>query len=208
MAEKKHEWKKHEKALYVPKQAPVQLEVPEFKYIVLEGVGNPNNEEFSDAIGVLYSVSYGIRMLPKKGINPEGYFEYTVYPLEALWKQVEEKEEFDKNNLQYRIMMRQPDFVTEELLVQVLEIVAKKKPHDRLTEVKLESIQDGDCVQALHVGSYDDESVTFAKLDEFCKVNGMERVNEWHREIYLSDARKTEPEKLKTVLRFQVKKKI
>lgn len=207
MAEKKHEWKKHEKALYVPKQAPVQLEVPEFKYIVLEGVGNPNNEEFSDAIGVLYSVSYGIRMLPKKGITPEGYFEYTVYPLEALWKQIEEKEEFDKNNLQYRIMMRQPDFVTEELLAQVLEIVAKKKPHDRLTEVKLESIQDGDCVQALHVGSYDDEPATFAKLDEFCEINGMERVNEWHREIYLSDARKTEPEKLKTVLRFQVKNK-
>lgn len=167
MAEAKHEWRKHEKALYVPKQAPVQLEVPEFKYIVLEGVGNPNNEEFSDAIGVLYSVSYGVRMLPKKGITPEGYFEYTVYPLEALWKQVEEKEEFDKNNLQYRIMMRQPDFVTEELLAQVLEIVAKKKPHDRLTEVKLESIQDGDCVQALHVGSYDDEPATFAKLDEF-----------------------------------------
>lgn len=207
MAEKKHEWKKHEKDLYVPKQAPVQLEVPEFKYIVLEGVGNPNNEEFSDAIGVLYSVSYGIRMLPKKGITPEGYFEYTVYPLEALWKQIEEKEEFDKNNLQYRIMMRQPDFVTEELLAQVLEIVATKKPHDRLTEVKLESIQDGDCVQTLHVGSYDDEPVTFAKLDEFCEINGMERVNEWHREIYLSDARKTEPEKLKTVLRFQVKKK-
>ena len=157
MAEVKHEWRKKEKKLYVPKQSPVQLEVPEFKYIVLEGVGNPNDEEFSDAIGVLYSVSYGIRMLPKKGITPEGYFEYTVYPLEALWKQVENKEEFDKNNLQYRIMMRQPDFVTEELLSRVLEIVAKKNHHDKLTEVKLESIQDGDCVQAMHVGSYDNE---------------------------------------------------
>lgn len=207
MAEVKHEWRKKEKKLYVPKQSPVQLEVPEFKYIVLEGVGNPNDEEFSDAIGVLYSVSYGIRMLPKKGITPEGYFEYTVYPLEALWKQVENKEEFDKNNLQYRIMMRQPDFVTEELLSRVLEIVAKKNHHDKLTEVKLESIQDGDCVQAMHVGSYDNEPETFAKLDEFCVANGMERANEWHREIYLSDARKTEPEKLKTVLRFQVRNK-
>mgnify|MGYP000447180336 CR=1 FL=1 len=207
MAEVKHEWRKKEKELYVPKQSPVQLEVPEFKYIVLEGVGNPNDEEFSDAIGVLYSVSYGVRMLPKKGITPEGYFEYTVYPLEALWKQVENKEEFDKNNLQYRIMMRQPDFVTEELLSRVLEIVAKKNHHDKLTEVKLESIQDGDCVQAMHVGSYDNEPETFAKLDEFCVANGMERANEWHREIYLSDARKTEPEKLKTVLRFQVRNK-
>lgn len=207
MAEAKHEWRKHEKALYVPKQAPIQLEVPAFKYIVMDGVGNPNNKEFSDAVETLYSVSYGIRMLPKKGIIPEGYFEYTVYPLEALWKQIEEKEVFDKNNLQYRIMMRQPDFVTEDLLAQVLEIVAKKKPLDRLTEVKLECIQDGDCVQALHVGSYDDESATLAKLDEFCKANGMERTSKWHREIYLSDARKTEPEKLKTVLRFQVKNK-
>ena len=199
--------KKKEKELYVPKQSPVQLEVPEFKYIVLEGVGNPNDEEFSDAIGVLYSVSYGIRMLPKKGITPEGYFEYTVYPLEALWKQEDNKEEFDKNNLQYRIMMRQPNFVTEELLSTVLEIVAKKNHHDKLTEVKLESIQDGDCVQAMHVGSYDNEPETFAKLDAFCIANGMERANEWHREIYLSDVRKTEPEKLKTVLRFQVRKK-
>ena len=120
---------------------------------------------------------------------------------------MENKEEFDKNNLQYRIMMRQPDFVTEELLSRVLEIVAKKNHHDKLTEVKLESIQDGDCVQAMHVGSYDKEPETFAKLDEFCIANGMERANEWHREIYLSDARKTEPENLKTVLRFQVRNK-
>ena len=206
MAEAKHEWKKHEKALYVPTQNPVHLEVPEFKYIVLEGAGNPNSNEFSDAIGVLYSVSYGIKMLPKKGLTPDGYFEYTVYPLEALWKQTDEKESFDKNNLQYRIMMRQPAFVTEGLLTQVIETIAKKKPHDRLAEVKLESILDGDCVQALHVGPYDNEPATFAKLNEFCAAHGMARANEWHREIYLSDARKTEPAKLKTVLRFQVQR--
>lgn len=130
-----------------------------------------------------------------------------MYPLEALWKQEDNKEEFDKNNLQYRIMMRQPNFVTEELLSTVLEIVAKKNHNDKLTEVKLESIQNGVCVQAMHVGSYDNEPETFAKLDAFCIANGMERANEWHREIYLSDVRKTEPEKLKTVLRFQVRKK-
>ena len=98
-------------------------------------------------------------------------------------------------------MMRQPNFVTEELLSTVLEIVAKKNHNDKLTEVKLESIQNGVCVQAMHVGSYDNEPETFAKLDAFCIAN------EWHREIYLSDVRKTEPEKLKTVLRFQVRKK-
>lgn len=90
-------------------------------------------------------------------------------------------------------MMRQPNFVTEELLSTVLEIVAKKNHNDKLTEVKLESIQNGVCVQAMHVGSYDNEPETFAKLDAFCIANGMERANEWHREIYLSDVRKTEP---------------
>lgn len=207
MGDVKHEWRKHEKKLYLPKQTPMELDVPEFKFIVLEGVGNPNNEEFSDAIGILYSVSYGVRMLPKKGIIPEGYFEYTVYPLEALWKQVEDREDFDKENLQYRIMIRQPDFVTEELLKQVIEMVEKKKPHNRLKEVKLESIKDGECIQALHVGSYDDEPATFANMDKFCEEHDMVRANEWHREIYLTDARKTEKEKLKTVLRFEIKKK-
>lgn len=117
------------------------------------------------------------------------------------------KKEFDKDYLQYRVMIRQPDFLTEELLSIVIETVARKKPHDRLKDVKLESIKDGNCVQALHVGPYDSEPITFAKMDKYCEANGLDRVNEWHREIYLSDARKTEPAQLKTVLRFQVKKK-
>jgi len=203
----KHEWKKHEKSFYMPKEIPVYIEVPEFKYIVLEGTGNPNNTDFSDAIGVLYSVSYGVKMISKQGIIPEGYTEYSVYPLEALWKLMDGKKEFDKDYLQYRVMIRQPDFLTEELLSIVIETVARKKPHDRLKDVKLESIKDGNCVQALHVGPYDSEPITFAKMDKYCEANGLDRVNEWHREIYLSDARKTEPAQLKTVLRFQVKKK-
>ena len=146
-------------------------------------------------------------MLPKKGVTPDGYFDYTVYPLEALWKQIEHTEQFDKNNLQYRVMIRQPDFVTLDVLEAATINVSKKKSLPRFKDVRLESIEDGECVQILHVGTYDDEPESFMKVEEFCSAHNLQRVNdEWHREIYLSDARKVEPAKLKTVLRVQVKR--
>ena len=145
-------------------------------------------------------------MLPKKRRTPDGYFDYTVYPLEALWKQIEHTEQFDKNNLQYRVMIRQPDFVTPDVLEAAIVNVSKKKSLPRFKDVRLESIEDGECVQILHVGPYDDEPESFMKVEEFCSANKLQRINdEWHREIYLSDARKVEPAKLKTVLRVQVK---
>ena len=202
----KHEWRKHEKDLYCPKQQAVQVAVPSMKFLVLGGVGNPNHAAFADDIEALYSLSYGIKMLPKKGITPEGYFDYTVYPLETLWKQIEYTEQFDKNNLQYRVMIRQPDFVTPDVLEAATINVSKKKSLPRFKDVRLESIEDGDCVQILHVGPYDNEPESFVKVDEFCSAHNLQRANdEWHREIYLSDARKVEPAKLKTVLRVQVK---
>ena len=202
----KHEWRKHEKELYCPKQQAVQVAVPSMKFLVLGGVGNPNHAAFADDIEALYSLSYGIKMLPKKGITPEGYFDYTVYPLETLWKQIEYTEQFDKNNLQYRVMIRQPDFVTSDVLEAAIMNVSKKKSLPRFKDVRRESIEDGDCVQILHVGPYDDEPESFMKVEEFCSANKLQRINdEWHREIYLSDARKVEPAKLKTVLRVQVK---
>ena len=126
--------------------------------------------------------------------------------LEALWKQIEHTEQFDKNNLQYRVMIRQPDFVTPDVLEGAIINVSKKKSLPRFKDVRLESIEDGDCVQILHVGPYDNEPESFVKVDEFCSAHNLQRANdEWHREIYLSDARKVEPAKLKTVLRVQVK---
>lgn len=122
----KHEWRKHEKELYCPKQQAVQVTVPSMKFFVLDGVGNPNHVAFADDIEALYSLSYGIKMLPKKGVAPNGYFDYTVYPLEALWKQIEHTEQFDKNNLQYRVMIRQPDFVTPDVLEAAIMNVSKK----------------------------------------------------------------------------------
>ena len=156
----KHEWCKHEKELYCPKQQAVQVTVPSMKFLVLE----------------------------------------------ALWKQIEHTEQFDKNNLQYRVMIRQPDFVTPDVLEGAIINVSKKKSLPRFKDVRLESIEDGDCVQILHVGPYDNEPESFVKVDEFCSAHNLQRANDvWHREIYLSDARKVEPAKLKTVLRVQVK---
>lgn len=203
----KHEWRKKEKEYYIPKQKPQLVEIPEFKYFTLKGKGNPNTEAFKECIGVLYSLSYAIRMMPKNGITPDGYFEYTVYPLEGIWDLTEEgrlEETLNKDELVYKLMIRQPDFVTEEVVNIAMEIVKKKKPHPLLEKVEFESIKEGLCVQMLHVGPYDDEPRTFSAMKEFCTENNLEIKTLAHKEIYLSDFRKTEASKLKTVLRYLV----
>lgn len=206
----KFEWRKKEKNLYLPKEKADIIEVPIHKFIMIEGKGNPNNQEFADKVAVLYSVAYGIRMMPKKGITPEGYFEYTVYPLEGIWDLTESAKELDylnKDELVYQIMIRQPDFVDEKVFSIAMEQVEKKKPSKYLSDVKFITIEDGLSVQMMHVGSYDDEAETFKLMDDFIKENNLERVEMTHREIYLSDARKVEKSKLKTVLRYRVKRK-
>jgi hypothetical protein len=205
----KYEWKKNDKALYLPKNHPEVHTIPPMKFFMLMGKGNPNNESFSEAIGVLYSLSYGVKMMPKKGITPEGYFEYTVFPLEGVWDLAEEARGLnilDKDSLIYTIMIRQPEFVTDELAQIVIENTKLKKPHPLLDSVQFGSIDDGLCVQMLHCGSYDNETESFNKMEDFCKDNNLSRLSKIHREIYISDFRKTEPEKLKTVLRFKVEK--
>lgn len=205
----KHEWKKQEKNVYLPKQTPELITIPSHQFFSIEGQGNPNSEAFAEAIGVLYSLSYVLKMLPKKGITPVGYFEYAVYPLEGIWDLSEKaklEKIFDKNELVYKIMIRQPDFVDDELAMQIIEITKKKKSHPLLGKVKFESIEDGLSVQMLHIGAYDDEPRSFLLMKEFCRNNHLSRDDLRHREIYLSDFRKTAPEKLKTVLRYFVKK--
>lgn len=204
----KYEWRKKEKEYYIPKEKPQLVEIPEFKYFTLKGQGNPNTEAFKECIGVLYSLSYAIRMMPKNGITPDRYFEYTVYPLEGIWDLTEEgrlEETLNKDELVYKLMIRQPDFVTEEVVKTAMEIVKKKKPHPLLEKVEFESIKEGLCVQMLHVGPYDDEPRTFSVMKEFCIENNLEIKTLAHKEIYLSDFRKTEASKLKTVLRYLVK---
>jgi hypothetical protein len=151
-------------------------------------------------------------MSPKQGIIPNGYFEYTVYPLEGIWDITEDaKKHFDgkidKDELVFHLMMRQPDFVTASFAKTVLEKTKKKKPHHLLDKVEFTIIEDGPCVQILHKGSYDNEPESFRRMEEFAEEQGLQRLAHLHREIYLSDARKVAPEKLKTILRFQVTSK-
>ena len=207
----KHEWRKEEKEIYLPKQTPTILEIPKMKCLTISGEGNPNNnQDFGSRIEALYSLSYAIKMMPKKGYTPDGYFEYTVYPLEGIWSLNEEgknSEVFNKDNLIYKIMIRQPEFVTDEVFYKALENTKQSKNNPLLDEVTLEEITDGFCIQMLHIGPYDDEPKTFAQMEQFMNENNYEKRILEHKEIYLSNFNKTAPEKLKTVLRYFIKKK-
>jgi len=208
----KHEWRKKEKEIYLPKNKPGRIQVPEFGFFTIDGMGNPNDKKFPEYIRVLYSLSYAVKMSPKKGWAPEGYFDYAVYPLEGVWDIREEaRQTFDgslnKDDLVFKLMIRQPRFVNENYALSVIEKVKKSKAHELLGEVKFERMAEGDCIQMLHVGSYDQEPESFRIMEEFAEKENLTRLSKVHREIYLTDARKTQAEKLKTVLRFQVKGK-
>ena len=207
----KYEWKKKEKNLYLPKAKPEIIDIPSFKFFTLEGKGNPNDEFFADYIGVLYSLSYGVKMSYKKGIEPKGFYDYIVYPLEGVWDLTEKGREdykkgfINKEELLFKLMIRQPDFVDEAYAKFIVEEAKKNKPNALLNDVKFEEIEEGKVVQMLHVGSYDSEVESFKIMEEFVKESGFERAEKLHKEIYLSDARKVEAEKLKTILRFKIK---
>ncbi len=206
----KHEYKKHEKELYCPKGTAQLIDVPRQKFFCIKGLGNPNSEDFTERIGVLYSLAYAVRMMPKNGYVPEGYFEYTVYPLEGLWDLTEKgrrSDILDKEELVYTIMIRQPDFVNDEVIMKAFEIANKKKENELLKEAYFDEIEDGLSVQIMHIGPYDDEPESFNKMKDFINENDLQIKTLVHREIYLSDTRKVEKDKLKTVLRYRVEAK-
>jgi len=205
----KHDWKKEEKAFYAPKSKPEQVYLPAMNFFSIRGEGNPNHPAFAEYIAVLYSLSYAVKMSPKSGHAPAGYFEYSVYPLEGVWDITNEAkhkpmETLDKDALVFNLMIRQPDFVTAGYASDIIEQVKKKKPHLLLDKVRFETIEEGNCVQILHLGSYDNEPQSFATMEAFAESEGLVRKYKTHREIYLSDVRKTVAEKLKTILRFRV----
>ncbi|MFF2908235.1 GyrI-like domain-containing protein [Paenibacillus sp. NPDC057934] len=206
----KYEWKKQDKSLYLPQAKPELVTVPGFNYFMLEGLGNPNSDLFSETVGVLYSLAYAAKMLPKKGKLPaEGYYDYSVFPLEGVWDLTEEgkqKDVLDKDELLYTLMIRQPEFVTADLAAEILETVKLTKPHVLMEKALFGKVEEGLSVQMLHYGSYDDEPESFAVMEDYCIQNGLKRASKTHREIYLTDARRTRPDKLKTVLRFKVKR--
>lgn len=205
----KYEWRKKEKAIYLPKSKPEVIDVPDFKFITLHGEGAPEEEQFANIVQTLYSLAYGIKMLPKRmEVKPEGYFDFTVYPLEGVWDINDEaKKVFDgtinKEDLVYELMIRQPDYVTEEFYSEILNAVKNKKPNPMLDDVEFKVVSEGRCIQMLHVGKFEDEPASFERMEAFAKEQGLSRLSKVHREIYLTDFRKVAPEKLKTVLRFK-----
>lgn len=206
----KYEWKKQEKDIYLPKSKPELVNIKEAKYFCIKGKGNPNNKEFSDKISVLYQLSYAVKMMPKKGYTPNGYFEYSVYPLEGLWDITDKgknSDTFNKNELLYTIMIKQPDFVDEDIFNRAVDIVKMKNKNSLVDNVYFESINDGLSVQMLHIGSYDNEEESFKIMRNYIDENNLKLTTLVHREIYLSDARKTKQDKLKTVLRYRLLEK-
>jgi hypothetical protein len=207
----KHEWKKADKQYYLPKTKPEIIKIPPFKFFSILGEGNPNDKPFQENIGVLYSLSYAIKMSPKNNFAPGNYFEYSVFPLEGIWDLTPEAKKsksgsFDKSQLVFNLMIRQPDFVTQDFAIEAIERTKKKKYHPLLEKVKFEIIEDNNCIQMLHSGSYDSEPASFKSMEDFCLENGYKRESKQHREIYLSDFRKVPLDKLKTVLRFRIHK--
>ena len=202
------DYKKDFKDLYLPPADPVILEVPQAPYIMLDGSGDPNGPQFTVQTEALYAVSYAVKMSYRSGDPPAGYYDYKVFPLEGVWDLVDyARPATDKRNFKYTIMIRQPDFLTEELFQRFLEQTMRKKPNPYLDGLRFGLQEDGLSCQMMHIGSYDDEPASFARMEAHCARLGYERASKAHREIYLSDPRKTAPSKLKTVLRFRVRKR-
>lgn len=207
----KHEWRKAEKAIYLPKGIEI-VDIPSYSFLILDGEGDPNSEMFASQIEALYSVSYSIRMMLKKGITGESFI-YTVYPLEGVWttKDGSKDESLNKDQLVYRIMIRQPEQVTESIVSEAIEQTLKKKDNLYINQLKFETYTDGGSIQMVHTGSFDTEVQSFTQMDVFLETTEYER--DWlmgdfvHREIYLSDARRVVPEKRKTLLRYKLKEK-
>lgn len=201
----KYEWKKNEKILYGVKQKPQLIEIPSAYYIMIKGEGNPNESDFSNRVSALYSLAYGIKMLFKNMEKEElEYSDFTVFPLEGIWEKSDD-EEFDKNKLKYTIMIKQPYFITKEIFELAFEKVKKKKPNELYDEVSFDCIESKKAIQILHIGSFDTEIESFEKLDNFANEMNLERSEKLHTEIYLNNKNRTAEDKLKTILRYNVK---
>ena len=207
------DFKKEYKELYLPKNKPEIVNVPKANYIAIRGKGNPNNEDgdYQKAIGVLYSIAYTLKMSYKTDYKIEGFFDYVVPPLEGFWWQdgIDGVDYSNKDLFNWISIIRLPDFITKNDFDWAKEVATQKKKID-CSKAEFLTIKEGLCVQMMHHGSYDDEPATVAIMDKYLEDNGY--VNDFsdtrlHHEIYLSDARKVAPDKLKTVIRHPIRKK-
>ena len=206
------DFKKEYKEFYLPKAKPELVTVPPMNYIAVRGKGDPNEEDgaYKQAIGLLYGIAYTIKMSKKGSHQIDGYFDYVVPPLEGFWQQSGSNtiDYAHKENFEWISVIRLPDFVTKADFDWAVQEAAAKKKLD-FSPVEFLTVDEGLCVQCMHIGPYDDEPATVAAMDAFVQANGY--ANDLtdvrrHHEIYLSDVRKTVPEKLKTVIRHPIKK--
>lgn len=209
------DYKKEYKALYLPKEMPSIVEVPSMQYAAVRGHGDPNEPdgEYGRAVAVLYGISYTIKMSYKGSRKVDGFFEYVVPPLEGFWWMDGGAPGVDyrnKSGFNWISIIRVPEFVTEEVFAWAKEEAQRKKGIDT-NLAELITVSEGLCVQCLHIGSYNEEPATVAKMDHYRMEQGYENDisdRRRHHEIYLSDPRKVSPERMKTVIRHPVRPKI
>lgn len=207
------DFKKEYKEFYMPKAKPAIIEIPKMNYIAVRGKGNPNSEdsEYQQSIGLLYGIAFTIKMSYKGPHKIDGYFEYVVPPLEGFWKQEGTKLGIDysrKEDFEFISVIRLPDFVTEEDFAWAKEEAERKKKQD-FSKAEFLTYEEGLCVQCMHIGSYDDEPATIDAMHAYALQNGYEPdivSGRLHHEIYLSDPRRTDVSKLKTVIRHPIRK--
>lgn len=212
------DFKKEYKEFYLPKTKPALVTVPPMNYLAVRGKGDPNEENgaYQQAIGLLYGVAYTIKMSKKGDHRIEGYFDYVVPPLEGFWQQegtdaADAADTIDythKERFVWVSVIRLPDFVTKADFAWAVQEAAVKKKQD-FSAVEFLTVEEGLCVQCMHIGPYDREPETVAAMDAFLATNGYTNdltETRRHHEIYLSDVRKTAPDKLKTVIRHPIRK--
>ena len=205
------DYKKEYKEFYLPPKTPGIADIPEMNFVAVRGRGNPNdpNGEYKKAISLLYGISFTIKMSYKGSHRIEGYFPYVVPPLEGLWWQdgMTGIDYSHKENFRWISMIRLPEFVTKEEFDWAVREAEEKKQTD-FSPAEFFTYHEGLCVQCMHVGSYDEEPATLRKMEDFLSECGYQpdfSGKRLHHEIYLSDPRRTAPEKLKTVIRQPIK---
>ena len=206
------DYKKEYKEFYLPKAVPQLVTLPPMQYLAVRGKGDPNEEggAYQQAIGLLYGVAYTLKMCRKAGYEIDGYFDYVVPPLEGFWYQegTDGVEYAHKDTFCWISVIRVPDFVSRADFDWAVAEATRKKKQD-FSAVEFLTVDEGLCVQMMHLGAYDDEPASVARMDAFLAQNGCANdfsAERMHHEIYLSDPRKTPPEKRKTVLRHPVRK--
>ncbi len=206
------DFKKEYKEFYLPKDKPQIVTVPKANYIAVRGEGDPNEADgaYQKAVGVLYAIAYTLKMSYKTGYKMEGFYEYVVPPLEGFWWQdgVDGIDYSDKSTFHWISVIRLPEFVSKADFEWAVKQAEQKKKMD-LSSAEYMTIDEGLCVQIMHIGPFDEEPATVEKMDRYLAENGYENdltSKRLHHEIYLSDARKVSPEKWKTVIRHPVRK--